>query len=92
MMFILQGSFYVRNIMIQPVPLTLPPKRRSLDSPSFRLIDFGWAERLEVAAREAKGEELVGLMNDFYPAQVNELRRARRARGELAMEDRVLGV
>ena len=88
MMFILQGSFYARNIMTQPGPVTLPPKGRSLDFPSFRLIDFGRAERLEVAAREAKGEELVGLMNDFYRRTWDELRRAR---GELAMEDRVLG-
>ena len=87
-MLIRQGSFYVRNIMIQPGPLTLPPERRSIDSPSFRLIDFGRAERLEVAAREAKGEELVGLMNDFYRCTWDELRRAR---GELAMEDRVIG-
>ena len=41
---IVQGSFYVRNIMCQPGPLTLPPKRRSYDTPSFRIINFGRGE------------------------------------------------
>lgn len=42
------GSFYVRNIMMQPGPLTAPPEKRSKDTPSFRMIDFGrtdeWGE------------------------------------------------
>ena len=40
----LQGSVYPRNILIQPGPLTIPPSKRSLASPSFRIIDFGRAE------------------------------------------------
>lgn len=36
-----QGSFYVRNILTQPGPLTAPPDRRSKKTPSFRVIDFG---------------------------------------------------
>lgn len=36
-----QGSFYVRNILVQPGPLTAPPEKRSKDHPSFRIIDFG---------------------------------------------------
>jgi len=36
-----QGSFYWRNIVVQPGPLTLPLEERSLDEPSFRIIDFG---------------------------------------------------
>ncbi|TBU30409.1 hypothetical protein BD311DRAFT_659140 [Dichomitus squalens] len=40
-MDIVQGSFYIRNIMCQPGPLTLPPDKRSYDHPSFRIIDFG---------------------------------------------------
>ena len=40
----LQGSVYPRNILIQPGPLTVHPSRRSLASPSFRIIDFGRAE------------------------------------------------
>ena len=38
-----QGSVYPRNILIQPGPLTVPPSKRSLASPSFRIIDFGRA-------------------------------------------------
>lgn len=40
-MDIVQGSFYVRNIMVQPGPLSVPPEQRSYDTPSFRIIDFG---------------------------------------------------
>lgn len=39
-----QGSFYVRNILVQPGPLTAPPEERSSKTPSFRVIDFGRAE------------------------------------------------
>ncbi|KAJ7599210.1 hypothetical protein C8J56DRAFT_770416, partial [Mycena floridula] len=38
-----QGSFYERNVLIQPGPLSQPPSLRSLDTPSFRIIDFGRA-------------------------------------------------
>ena len=44
-MDIVQGSFYVRNVMIQPGPLTAPPSRRSFDTPSFRIIDFGRGQK-----------------------------------------------
>ncbi|KAI0767598.1 hypothetical protein C8Q74DRAFT_966700 [Fomes fomentarius] len=37
----LQGSPYVRNILIQPGPLTLPPDERTYKQPSFRIIDYG---------------------------------------------------
>ena len=30
-------------MLIQPGPLTVPPSKRSLASPSFRIIDFGRA-------------------------------------------------
>ncbi|KAA1475647.1 hypothetical protein DENSPDRAFT_435667 [Dentipellis sp. KUC8613] len=39
-----QNSFFTRNVLMQPGPLTLPPHRRTLDRPSFRVIDFGRAE------------------------------------------------
>ncbi|KAJ3552620.1 hypothetical protein NM688_g4057 [Phlebia brevispora] len=38
---ITQGSFYPRNVLIQPGPLTAPPGDRSLKTPSFRIVDFG---------------------------------------------------
>ena len=41
---IVQGSPYARNVLVQPGPLTHPPERRSLDTPSFRVIDFGRGE------------------------------------------------
>jgi hypothetical protein len=37
----LQGSMYERNVLVQPGPLTLPCADRSIDKPSFRIIDFG---------------------------------------------------
>jgi len=36
-----QGSFYERNILMQPGPLTLPRAERSFNDPSYRIIDFG---------------------------------------------------
>ncbi|KAJ7741197.1 hypothetical protein DFH07DRAFT_751215, partial [Mycena maculata] len=48
-----QGSFYVRNILRQPGPLTVAPSERSDSTPSFRIIDFGrgehWPYQLEAA-------------------------------------------
>src|SRR5258708_6307521 len=40
----LQGSTYPRNILVQPGPLSNPPSKRSLTTPSFRIIDFGRVE------------------------------------------------
>jgi hypothetical protein len=39
-----QGSAYERNVLVQPGPLTQPRAERSLDNPSYRLIDFGRGE------------------------------------------------
>ncbi|KAJ7039749.1 hypothetical protein C8F04DRAFT_1315960 [Mycena alexandri] len=45
---VMHNSFCARNILVQPGPLTHPPHRRSLaNTPSFRLIDFGRAQRQE---------------------------------------------
>ncbi|KAJ7320719.1 hypothetical protein DFH08DRAFT_641833, partial [Mycena albidolilacea] len=41
-----QNSFYVRNILRQPGPLTVAPSERSDKTPSFRIIDFGRGEHL----------------------------------------------
>jgi hypothetical protein len=40
---VLQQSTYVRNMLMQPGPLTVPPHQRSIKTPSFRIIDFGRA-------------------------------------------------
>ncbi|KAM5546088.1 hypothetical protein V8D89_000214 [Ganoderma adspersum] len=53
---ILQGSPYVRNVLVQPGPLTDPLERRSLDTPSFRVVDFGrgevYTERADMTREE----------------------------------------
>ncbi len=36
-----QGSMHRGNVVIQPGPLNVPRANRSLDTPSFRIIDFG---------------------------------------------------
>jgi len=38
---VLQQSVFTRNILVQPGPLTQPPEKRSLETPSFRIVDFG---------------------------------------------------
>ncbi|KAF4581492.1 hypothetical protein EYR38_002821 [Pleurotus pulmonarius] len=38
------SSFYPRNIMVQPGPLSSAPKDRTMQHPSFRLIDLGRAD------------------------------------------------
>lgn len=41
------NSLFTRNIVMQPGPLTQPPWLRTMNSASFRLIDFGRTERYE---------------------------------------------
>ena len=56
----LQGSMYVRNILWQPGPLWKPPQKRSRDTPSFRIIDFGramyWDDHVRNVTDRAKRE------------------------------------
>ena len=40
----MQNSFFARNILIQPGPLTVSPSLRSISTPSFRVVDYGRAE------------------------------------------------
>lgn len=37
----LHKSVFARNILVQPGPIHLSPAYRSVNTPSFRLIDFG---------------------------------------------------
>ena len=55
----LQGSLYVRNVVVQPGPLSAPPAARSRHCPSYRIIDFGRAEHREalLAGTEGASEE-----------------------------------
>ncbi|KAJ7196999.1 hypothetical protein GGX14DRAFT_472515 [Mycena pura] len=41
----LQKSAFKKNILVQPGPLTVHPSQRSLETPGFRIIDFGRAVR-----------------------------------------------
>ncbi|KDQ52257.1 hypothetical protein JAAARDRAFT_198431 [Jaapia argillacea MUCL 33604] len=52
-----QGSFYVRNVCMQPGPLTAHPLMRSTKTPSFRIIDFGRAEHWDWFEDEGKGKK-----------------------------------
>lgn len=83
-MNIIQGSFYVRNVMIQPGPLTAPPSLRSFDWPSFRIIDFGRGEMwgLEERKRQREGwtkEEVAKAYDSWHCKLREELADARRA-------------
>ncbi|KAI0649765.1 hypothetical protein C8Q79DRAFT_901234 [Trametes meyenii] len=85
---IVQGSFYVRNIMMQPGPLTVPPEKRSSDTPSFRIIDFGRGESWDWYAKDTRKNGRYNspetLRSDFMASIGDELARAR---NELLIED-----
>ncbi|KAN0135862.1 hypothetical protein V8E53_006314, partial [Lactarius tabidus] len=53
-----QGSAYLRNIVVQPGPLTRPPAERSFDNPSYRIIDFGRGECYDEVESEDTDEKL----------------------------------
>ncbi|KAI0767599.1 hypothetical protein C8Q74DRAFT_1203803 [Fomes fomentarius] len=77
----IQGSFYVRNIMIQPGPLTLPPDERTYKQPSFRIIDYG---RGECWDWEMNKPDMEKRKFDFARRAGEEIARAR---SELLIED-----
>ncbi|KAH9903238.1 hypothetical protein C8Q73DRAFT_798902 [Cubamyces lactineus] len=81
---ITQGSFYVRNVLIQPGPLSARPSQRALGTPSFRIIDFGRARVLAyllAAIKETDAEkrqvERSRAINDQYFAMRAEEQQAR---------------
>ncbi|KAJ6484374.1 hypothetical protein C8R47DRAFT_980917 [Mycena vitilis] len=51
----IQNSFYERNIVVQPGPLTHPPYKRSYATRSFRLLDFGRAQQWDNFLSKATG-------------------------------------
>ncbi|KAF8333619.1 uncharacterized protein EI90DRAFT_3121968 [Cantharellus anzutake] len=66
------NSAHIRNIVVQPGPLTLPPHRRSLKDPSFRMIDFG---RTVDFVHDVEQRKHWGVYYDrWYNPQLNELR------------------
>ncbi|KAK7018420.1 hypothetical protein R3P38DRAFT_2539238 [Favolaschia claudopus] len=83
-----QNSFYVRNILRQPGPLTLPPSERSDKTPSFRIIDHGrgehWQHKLEdLNEKNAKKWLQVQKARDWHTMNVpteNDMKRRVAAR------------
>ncbi|KAK0192445.1 hypothetical protein F5146DRAFT_928051 [Armillaria mellea] len=65
-----QGSFFDRNVLVQPGPLSVPPSLRSPSVPSFRVIDFGRGERRgDMTKREWKTickDEMVDVKEAIY--------------------------
>ncbi|KAK7017626.1 hypothetical protein R3P38DRAFT_3559692 [Favolaschia claudopus] len=83
-----QNSFYVRNILRQPGPLTAPPSERSDKTPSFRIIDHGrgehWQHKLEdLNEKNAKKWLQVQKARDWHTMNVpteNDMKRRVTAR------------
>ncbi|KAF7334530.1 hypothetical protein MVEN_02282800 [Mycena venus] len=90
-----QNSFYVRNILRQPGPLTVAPSDRSNKTPSFRIIDHGrgehWSYQLEKAKKENEERrrrnksktELRALMNVPTEAEMKKRIKAEEAEDEM---------
>ena len=54
---VVQGSLYHRNIVVQPGPLWISHANRSLDKPSYRIIDFGGGTSYRVNIFSVEGLE-----------------------------------
>ncbi|EMD36822.1 hypothetical protein CERSUDRAFT_51449, partial [Gelatoporia subvermispora B] len=78
-----QNSFYVRNILVQPGPLTRPPAERSREIPSFRIIDFGRGQIFDEKELEGLSEDAkqVALFKKFQEAELAEDASAHEALG-----------
>ncbi|KAJ6615546.1 hypothetical protein B0H10DRAFT_1801377 [Mycena sp. CBHHK59/15] len=61
---VLQKSPFKKNILVQPGPLTAPPSARSMESPSFRIIDFGRAIRRPFGNQKGWLDEKEGEVKD----------------------------
>lgn len=63
----LHNSTYIRNIVMQPGPLSRHPEERSYLTPSFRLIDFGRSVNIEEKVLKMEFKE--GLTEEEKRAQ-----------------------
>ena len=81
----IQNSFYVRNILVQPGPLTAPPHKRSKKTPSFRLIDFGRAMEYKVWKEDFDRDPKDKLQWSYYMKEEDD-----QARKELRIVDLLL--
>ena len=75
----IQGSFYVRNIVVQKGPLTVPPEQRSKKTPSFRVIDFGRGEHfVDIFRNKPDEDRLERNRRQWSNTTFDEARRAQR--------------
>ncbi|CCM06631.1 uncharacterized protein FIBRA_08911 [Fibroporia radiculosa] len=89
-----QNSIYVRNILMQPGPLYLPPSERTLARPVFRVIDFGRGERLNDWAKDRYGQDMSAyesdsdaFRNNILPWILKLREQEREARQELGINE-----
>ncbi|KAJ7479762.1 hypothetical protein FB451DRAFT_1031491, partial [Mycena latifolia] len=90
-----QGSFYIRNILVQPGPLTVTPSARSERTPSFRIIDFGrgefWPYQLEAAkaTNEERRKKTKAQMRDLMQVPTEaQMKRRVKAEEQADLEDK----
>ncbi|KAI5831343.1 hypothetical protein K523DRAFT_335844 [Schizophyllum commune Tattone D] len=60
------GSVAYRNTVVQKGPLYLPPEERTMDEPSFRIIDFGRAVKDEKEGHELRWLENEDVLKCFH--------------------------
>ena len=72
----------MRNVLVQPGPLTDPPERRSLDTPSFRIVDFGRGEVYKEHADMTRDER--ERARDAFAARIRDEQKD--AREEMLLE------
>ncbi|KAK7682781.1 hypothetical protein QCA50_014165 [Cerrena zonata] len=62
-----QNSPYLRNMVVQPGPLTVPPEKRSMKYPSFRIIDFGRGQDWDsYVGKDTSEKHLQGKADSWY--------------------------
>ena len=64
----IHGSFYQRNVLVQPGPLTRPPEERSMKMPSYRVIDFGRSDLYDPSTKKLSEFGAVDLSDELYCA------------------------
>ena len=71
-----QGSVAYRNTVVQKGPLYLPPEERTMDEPSFRIIDFGRAVKDEKEGHELRWLENEDVLRCFHCGNWSKKQRA----------------
>ncbi|KAI0922746.1 hypothetical protein AcV5_009639 [Taiwanofungus camphoratus] len=80
-----QGSMYIRNVLWQPGPLTVPPEKRSRKTPSFRIIDFGRAVNYKDLVEHYRNRKSRKDIEIAWQQQANDEEAL--AQGELRIDD-----